>query len=782
MEEKSFRVCQDLFELTTADKNGGHGGSVGADRGTAVPRAATHLNRATAATERGGHLQTSIFMKMSHDLLRSPRSMKTLEGPAPSGPRSRRSATLHQKRIFMIAIHAPSGGATYDENPLRWRGRRFNARAGFEFEFHNIQPTPADLRSTTPPKEGIFRKAVRLGAIHFLFGATILLSLLQPAAASVGAGAVVLVNSQAMDFPEFGQILEPYLIQFGVPYTVQDISQKPLGTDLQDYALVIIGHRGFDVPRRFLSLESEDNLLAAIRRGTGLVSFDGLLVAWQNDKPQQPYQFIEEIFGFDYQSPVLTESIAIGPANEPGRGQASAHFIVNLEPTPRIVRLKKPMKVPGFRIKERGEALAFADDQPILVSAAYGEGNVVLLSTLEWSRPDVKGRIYGLDDLIWRSLVWAARKPFVMRGIPRFLAFRVDDVSGFGKGSNQHLGWVGSVNKYGLKPWLGLFIDDLKEDPEALKQLSQLTQQGLATASIHARRWKDFFYLEEPLWTDLNGRNVAARPWPDEKIEMNFAEGKAFFARHGIAKSKVVIPHFCEFSVNDFKGLANWGCEFVGVLLQPGHGWAMNTVSAGPYLPTEPPRPTNSIDPVYIADWLTVPDHPEYEHRFFNFVAEVHDVAGYEWAPSGVPVEEAIRRGVEETRREWDSLLPGVLFTHESDHIQHLTPQDWDHILKGVMEGLRDYHPIPVTLDYLSQYLRALKTSRIDTASYDPSNSKIELEFNGNTDLPTYCWVFTLDHGQITRKELEIEAFQGKTRFERPLISQSGADPSAVVR
>jgi hypothetical protein len=366
--------------------------------------------------------------------------------------------------------------------------------------------------------------------------------------------------------------------------------------------------------------------------------------------------------------------------------------------------------------------------------------------------------------------------------MPRFLALRVDDVSGFGLGSNQHLGWVAAANRLGLKPWLGLFIDDLKEDPESLKKLAQLTEQGLATASIHARRWRDFFYLEEPLWTDAQGRNVAGRPWPDERIASNFAEGEAFLAEHHIVKSKLVIPHFCEFAVNDFEGLKRGGVEFVGVLLQPGHGWGMTTVPAGPYLPSEPPRPTNAIDPVYISDWLTVPGHPEFEHDFFNFVVEVHDVAGYEWAPSGVPIEEAIRRGVEETRREWDSLLPGVLFTHESDHIQRLTPEDWDCILKGVLEGLQSYQPIPVTLDKLCQYLRALKTSRISSARGELGSNAIELEFEGRADLPTRFWVFSLDSGRITRQELEIKAFQGKTRLKCPVVSPSGSDPSGIVR
>ena len=58
-----MKVSNDLFKFTTADENGGLGVSMGADRGTAVPRAATYLTLGTAATERGGHPQDSHFHK-----------------------------------------------------------------------------------------------------------------------------------------------------------------------------------------------------------------------------------------------------------------------------------------------------------------------------------------------------------------------------------------------------------------------------------------------------------------------------------------------------------------------------------------------------------------------------------------------------------------------------------------------------------------------------------------------------------------------------------------------
>jgi hypothetical protein len=134
---------------------------------------------------------------------------------------------------------------------------------------------------------------------------------------------------------------------------------------------------------------------------------------------------------------------------------------------------------------------------------------------------------------------------------------------------------------------------------------------------------------------------------------------------------------------------------------------------AGPYLTGEGSHASNAPEPVYIADWYVVPGYPEFDHQFFDFVAEVRDVAGYERSPSHVSTEEAVRRGIEETQREFDSMVPAVLFTHESDHIMYLEPEEWDRILKGVLDGLKQYEPIPVTWEFEAQYLRVLRTSKL---------------------------------------------------------------------
>jgi hypothetical protein len=51
----------------------------------------------------------------------------------------------------------------------------------------------------------------------------------------------------------------------------------------------------------------------------------------------------------------------------------------------------------------------------------------VHIGTLDYLKADRFGFLRGADDLFWRSLVWAARKPVSLRGYPRFWAMRMDD-------------------------------------------------------------------------------------------------------------------------------------------------------------------------------------------------------------------------------------------------------------------------------------------------------------------------------------------------------------------
>ncbi|MGQ9633776.1 MAG: hypothetical protein ACUVXB_05970 [Bryobacteraceae bacterium] len=67
------------------------------------------------------------------------------------------------------------------------------------------------------------------------------------------AGALVLVNSHSPDSWDWAQWIEPYFRVFGVPYEVRDLARPGTFEELGRHALIVIGHRTLDAPRRFLS-------------------------------------------------------------------------------------------------------------------------------------------------------------------------------------------------------------------------------------------------------------------------------------------------------------------------------------------------------------------------------------------------------------------------------------------------------------------------------------------------------------------------------------------------
>src|SRR5262249_16678826 len=94
------------------------------------------------------------------------------------------------------------------------------------------------------------------------------------------------------------------------------------------------------------------------------------------------------------------------------------------------------------------------DGAPLLVAAGLGQGKVVqwLLSPKVWTHPYL-GHARGLDDLLWKGIAWAARKPFVMKAMPPFVRARFDDCYGWWRDAAD-LAWVDVWNAHGHVPSL----------------------------------------------------------------------------------------------------------------------------------------------------------------------------------------------------------------------------------------------------------------------------------------------------------------------------------------
>ncbi len=295
-------------------------------------------------------------------------------------------------------------------------------------------------------------------------------------AATLRVDALVLVNSASASYVDFQYYVQAYLDNFGVPYTVLDIAAESVNANVSEYAVIIVGHRELDADGVYLDTTEQANISAAVSAGTGIVNFDNDLSA---DGSSARYLFVQDIFGFGYVDPPEASGVTfIVPAEPSGRYITACHETGEFIGT-------SSMTLAGITLPEDVTALASSGSQPFLAVTTSGDGRAVQWGTYDWMSHLVKGPVYGLDDLVWRSIVWAARKPFVMQCMPPFVTMRVDDDDG-------PFDWIHIANEFDIKPWTGIFLDEIDEIEAA--DLSALVQAGLATTSIHARSYYDSFY------------------------------------------------------------------------------------------------------------------------------------------------------------------------------------------------------------------------------------------------------------------------------------------------
>jgi hypothetical protein len=604
--------------------------------------------------------------------------------------------------------------------------------------------------------------------------AGILFALALPArAVGNSAGAVVLVNSASAKYADFQHYLVPYLGNFGVPYTVLDIASNTVGPNLTNYALIIIGHAQLDTNHLYLDAAGQGNISLAVSNGVGLVNFDNVLAT--NNAPL--YQFEQNIFGLGYTNSASGGTVQFPPTQP----LSQMHYITSLHLTNETLALSNAsapttLTVAGLTLPGGATAVATCGGRPLVVVAQYGQGRAVQWASYDWMSTAIQGPVNGLDDLVWRGFVWAARKPFVMRGMPNLATMRIDDVTGNENTTGPQppaFWWIHQMTNAGFKPWLGLFTDDITYESvnwpadNRIADLSNLVSSGLVTASMHSftATQTNFFYFNHATFT----------AWPDSKMSNNYVLGTQWLQSAGIPSSKVVIAHYGEMGANSFNGLTNWGVEFVMMELVPGTEaysppYAL-WLQAGPYRLYDTPQQAQSLLPFFYADWITVSNHPELNGKLFNCYTEVQNVSPMgEWAPTNGDIPGSIARGYQQLKRGFDSLTLGNIFTHEF-HIDqsdgppygNFTTNNFAAVLSGITNAVAPYHPIYVTLDYACQYVRATRTSTPVSADYDPATGRISATFNGYTDLPLSVYAWTGADSSITNLVGTLPAFTGTT-------------------
>lgn len=552
--------------------------------------------------------------------------------------------------------------------------------------------------------------------------------------------AVVLVSAAGRT--AFRRRLLPYLDHVGVPHRVNRTTAIP------STPLIIVGHEHF-MGRASLRAA----VLAAVDRGAGLVSFDP---AWPE--------------------PASRAAVTVSSLSFP-----HPHWITAGRADHRLT-LAAPWRVrrglPGFPI-------VAAPGAPLVTVARHGRGRIVRWAGLGWTDPAVLGPLGGLDGALWRSLVWAARKPFVIRALPPLVAMRVDDVAGTGgRWGRSPLWWVREARRAGFKPWLGLFTHNLS--PTAVRELRPMLRRGDATAFPHAfgriagttgpeLSWHDPDPLPVGDGTDGFGRTDAfifwnhagRRPWANAEARGRLERAERWWRRNRLPRSEVFLPHWYEAGVNTAARVHDrWHARLTATVQHPAASFEgpSRSLAAGPFrrygrrIPATPHGGSAAAlarRPVYYADELLFGGR-----RFFNCLTEVRDLGGYEWTPDG-NAGSTIARGTAQLGRAINALALAVLFTHETDHLWNIPPATLRTELRGVARGIAGWHPRFVTLDEGIKAVEATRTARLAGVRRDDRTGRITVTFTGRSAVATSFRVYGERPAGLVSRTVAVPAFSG---------------------
>lgn len=559
----------------------------------------------------------------------------------------------------------------------------------------------------------------------------------------------IAVDRRSIYYNDYERYIYPLLNNFGFCFRVitEDEFQR-LVTD--DFSCIIFAHKGISI-----SCELIKKIIGHCSEfGAGIVSFDNDI---DLGRKTDEHSFSSEICSADEN---LTDKLII---------ENVSHYITALHNKETFTLTEKCLE----SVKERVNNERFHYNTSLV---SYGSVPVIVIQynngvkVVRFSAPDIfssssEGLLFCIDDILKRSIVWAARKPLVSKLMKNFANFRIDDCCGdHGYYKDNPFGWISIVNKYGFKPWVGFFWEEISDS--SIKELSRYVKESKATAQFHGMYLigKTFFNAE----VRKNGISSFINNWLSEK-------------KVDLPLSCYMVPHSYDITsscIADFKKL---GVEVIGTPYLPDTGGAAakntaNWLCGGPYRLYDEGKDNNPWDfhqkgtSFYYADWLKDENG---DKLIFNTLTELRDVNGYEWFSfSNTPgqyedVRSAVKMGTEIFKRCFESDILPVLFTHEDAwremFLAKIHPDVLDRVFGGIALNISRYSPSFETLDDSVRYVRALNETSISSLYYDKCNSKLLVGMNGRAENGISLAIYRESDGTVEESVADVEAFSGET-------------------
>ncbi|MFO7945558.1 MAG: hypothetical protein R6V19_01910 [Armatimonadota bacterium] len=543
------------------------------------------------------------------------------------------------------------------------------------------------------------------------------------------------------------------LDHFGVAWEVLD------GADYMGFipeyvaprALYIIAHDG---GANWLDPDVAEQIADAVLAGAGLVSFDRRVHQWPAP---------------------LRKLLPAGSGDETTRtgvlSFADESFISFGHDEGEQLELHQEIEIFTLPQEDGWRAIATdAENRAVIAAADAREGRLVVFGTGERLYDEaVYGHVRGIDGLVWRSLVRAAAKPFPMRCVPPYVTARMDDCNG----AHSAFGYVDVMNRFGIRPNLGLFIDEM--GPTDWNAVKRLYDSAGADFSMHA--FRDDFYMARPeyepwavlpdkpdpseggtktLFEGLSLDHNTGLDLAPDTIRENFARMDRAFADAGITHSRVLNAHFGEV-----------GWRAVPEFLARGVDLPCNNSALGQLYSNQPvwrPRPYGIRGPTgrhgLIID--RCPQHPQMTFVSMS-VSHLGTHMGLDILSGRVPfldesevpkLDEAAQTGIDNITLGLDALGFGVLFTHE-ERINVISPQDWDRVVEQIMRGLDGWDYECAGREHVGVICKRLLDSALVRANL--TEHGLECELVGETGGPSPLTIWENDGEGCTRRVVDVD-------------------------
>jgi hypothetical protein len=561
-----------------------------------------------------------------------------------------------------------------------------------------------------------------------------------PLRTSGNAAVLVVVDwrlSEALHVPD---TVFAALRHFGIPFRVHDVSTVPLVPKLlSDCALVLFAH---DNLGQSLTSDEVGSVLQAVQDGLGLVSLDPLLSA----------------YGAGYY-----EALGVQPSRASGFermgvtsiGATSAkHYTNRTQAIGEEHRLNMPIPGTGLRLSG-GDAEVLLETNagaPAALAQRIGRGRVVqwLVSSRLWSR-QFFGHAKGLDDVFWKAIAWAARKPFAMMPMPNFARIRLDDCGGLYR-SSADLAFVDTLTRHGHKPNLCICMNAL--DDSGWQTLKRLHDRGLADISPHTwRAHTSLFYGDE------DGE------YSPKKAGKLIRETRKIMEDHRIRPSRILSDHNHECSRNALPHLHELGIEFKMNVMLPSETWE------GLHRDWQP-APYGSMSfcldtmpgeyPLFVA----FTHHPNFDFCRSFLSADQFTLnrdggfAEYGWdflngltaAAAGTnSVEQMAQRLAAHTRLGINSLFFGGSVSH-SHFTTALSLGEWEQLLTRVDQLTADLDVEHERYDTIAAHARA--RTKVDIARATATNGAMDVTLSGESEVELRLQVYADGEGDIRKQPI----------------------------